>query len=36
MTRELAVIHAREKIRVNSLCPGPAADRTADELSQHG
>jgi NAD(P)-dependent dehydrogenase (short-subunit alcohol dehydrogenase family) len=23
MTRELAVIHAREKIRVNSLCPGP-------------
>jgi len=23
MTRELAVIHARENIRVNSLCPGP-------------
>ena len=23
MTRELAIIHAREKIRVNSLCPGP-------------
>jgi NAD(P)-dependent dehydrogenase (short-subunit alcohol dehydrogenase family) len=23
MTRELAVIHAREGIRVNSLCPGP-------------
>jgi len=23
MTRELATIHAREKIRVNSLCPGP-------------
>jgi len=23
MTRELAVIHAREKIRVNNLCPGP-------------
>ncbi|HET6369976.1 MAG TPA: SDR family oxidoreductase, partial [Nitrospiria bacterium] len=23
MTRELAVIHAREKIRVNALCPGP-------------
>ncbi len=23
MTRELAVIHAREKIRVNVLCPGP-------------
>jgi NAD(P)-dependent dehydrogenase (short-subunit alcohol dehydrogenase family) len=23
MSRELAIIHAREKIRVNSLCPGP-------------
>lgn len=23
MTRELAVIHARESIRVNVLCPGP-------------
>ena len=23
MTRELALIHAREKIRVNALCPGP-------------
>ena len=23
MTRELAVIHAREHIRVNALCPGP-------------
>jgi NAD(P)-dependent dehydrogenase (short-subunit alcohol dehydrogenase family) len=23
MTRELAIIHAREQIRVNSLCPGP-------------
>jgi len=23
MTRELAVVHARENIRVNSLCPGP-------------
>jgi len=23
LSRELAVIHAREKIRVNSLCPGP-------------
>ena len=23
MTRELAVIHAREKVRVNALCPGP-------------
>ena len=25
MTRELAVVHAREKIRVNALCPGPLA-----------
>jgi NAD(P)-dependent dehydrogenase (short-subunit alcohol dehydrogenase family) len=25
MTRELAVIHARESIRVNSLCPGAVA-----------
>ena len=25
MTRELAVIHARENIRVNALCPGPVA-----------
>jgi NAD(P)-dependent dehydrogenase (short-subunit alcohol dehydrogenase family) len=23
LTRELAVVHARENIRVNSLCPGP-------------
>ena len=23
MTRELAVIHARESIRFNALCPGP-------------
>ena len=23
MTRELAVLHARENIRVNALCPGP-------------
>jgi len=23
LTRELAVLHAREKIRVNALCPGP-------------
>jgi NAD(P)-dependent dehydrogenase (short-subunit alcohol dehydrogenase family) len=23
MTRELAVVHARESIRVNALCPGP-------------
>ena len=23
MSRELAIVHAREKIRVNALCPGP-------------
>jgi NAD(P)-dependent dehydrogenase (short-subunit alcohol dehydrogenase family) len=23
LTRELAIVHAREKIRVNALCPGP-------------
>jgi len=23
MTRELAVVHAREGIRINALCPGP-------------
>jgi len=23
MTRELAIVHARERIRVNALCPGP-------------
>ena len=23
MSRELAVVHARENIRVNALCPGP-------------
>ena len=23
MTRELAVVHARENIRINALCPGP-------------
>ncbi len=32
MTRELAVIHARENIRVNALCPGPLQDRAADGL----
>ena len=34
LTRELAVIHAREKIRVNALCPGPQ-DRTPDEVPRH-
>ena len=33
LTRELAIVHAREKIRVNALCPGPAAHRDADEIS---
>ena len=23
MTRELAIVHARENIRINALCPGP-------------
>ena len=23
MTRELAIVHAKENIRVNALCPGP-------------
>ena len=23
LTRELAVVHARESIRINALCPGP-------------
>lgn len=23
MTRELAIVHARENIRLNALCPGP-------------
>jgi NAD(P)-dependent dehydrogenase (short-subunit alcohol dehydrogenase family) len=23
LTRELAIVHAREKIRINALCPGP-------------
>jgi NAD(P)-dependent dehydrogenase (short-subunit alcohol dehydrogenase family) len=27
MTRELAVVHARENIRVNALCPGPLQTR---------
>ena len=29
MTRELAVIHAREGIRVNALCPGPLRTESA-------
>ena len=27
MTRELAMVHAREGIRINSLCPGPLKTR---------
>jgi NAD(P)-dependent dehydrogenase (short-subunit alcohol dehydrogenase family) len=27
LTRELAIVHAREKIRVNALCPGPLRTR---------
>jgi NAD(P)-dependent dehydrogenase (short-subunit alcohol dehydrogenase family) len=27
LTRELAVVHARERIRVNALCPGPLRTR---------
>uniref|UniRef100_A0A8H7Y0L3 Short-chain dehydrogenase n=1 Tax=Psilocybe cubensis TaxID=181762 RepID=A0A8H7Y0L3_PSICU len=29
MTRELAIVHAREGIRINSLCPGPLKTRKA-------
>ena len=32
MTRELAVIHAREGIRVNALCPGPVNTPLLREL----
>jgi len=32
MTRELAVIHAREKIRVNALCPGPLRTELLDKF----
>ena len=28
MTRELAMVHAREGIRFNSICPGPLKTRT--------
>ena len=31
MTREIAVEFAREKIRVNALCPGPLRHRAAHE-----
>ena len=34
MTRELAVVHARENIRVNALCPGPCTP-SADERARH-
>ena len=32
MTRELAVLHGREKIRVNALCPGPIRTELLTEL----
>ena len=36
LTRELAIVHARENIRVNALVPRAAADRAADEVPRHG
>ncbi len=36
MTRELAVVHARENIRVNALCPGPLRTELLDEIPRHG
>ena len=35
LTRELAVIHARENIRVNALCPGPLRTELLMELPRH-
>jgi len=35
MTRELAVIHARENIRVNALCPGPLKNRIINEIFEY-
>lgn len=32
LTRELAVIHAKEGIRVNALCPGPIRTKLLMEL----
>jgi NAD(P)-dependent dehydrogenase (short-subunit alcohol dehydrogenase family) len=32
MTRELAVLHAREGIRVNALCPGPLRTQLLTDL----
>eukprot|EP01132_Coremiostelium_polycephalum_P003305 gene3305-4140_t len=32
MTRELAVIHARQNIRVNALCPGPLRTELLDKF----
>ena len=32
MTREIAVIHAREGIRANALCPGPGAHPAAGQV----
>ena len=36
LTRELAVIHARENIRVECIMPGPAAHGAADEVFEYG
>ena len=35
LTRELAVIHARENIRVNALCPGPLKTHAADGFPRY-
>lgn len=32
MTRELAVIHARQNIRVNAICPGPLRTDLLDKF----
>ena len=32
MTREIAVIYARQGIRANALCPGPGADPVAGQV----
>ena len=35
MTRELAVVHARENIRVNALCPGPLHTELLMKFLEH-